>query len=75
MSHLGLGDLDLALGAILGLPGGVAAEAGANLMEAVAVLCGLIDAVAADGAATGSGVSARRNSTSAEMEQHCSVVN
>ena len=69
MSHLGLGDLDLALGATLGLPGGVAAaaEAGANLMEAVAVLCGLMDAVAADGAATGSGVSARRNSTSAEI--------
>ena len=67
--------MDLALGATLGLPGGVAAaaEAGANLMEAVAVLCGLMDAVAADGAATGSGVSARRNSTSAEMEKQCSV--
>ena len=62
--------MDLALLATLGLPGGVAtddAAAGDNLMEAVAVLCGLMDAVAADGAATGSGVSARKNSTSAAM--------
>lgn len=73
MAHLGLGDLDLALLATLetkGLPGGVcAAAAGDNLMEAVAVLCGLMDAVAADGAATGSGVSALRNSTSAVMNE------
>ena len=57
--------MDLAL-VTLGLPG--SEPAGANLIEAVAVRCGVMDAVAADGAATGSGVSARRNSTSAAKE-------
>ena len=68
-SYLGLGDLDLALLGTLGLPGADAAAAGDNLMEAVAVLCGLMDAVAADGAATGSGVSALKNSTSAAINE------
>jgi hypothetical protein len=58
---LGFGDEDLAL-VTLGL--------GANLMEAVAVLCGLMEAVLRGEAATGSGVSSLRYSEEALSDEY-----